>query len=384
MVKKSNNIERFEYCYGCGVCALFCPFDIIEIVQNKNGFYQPKISSQDSCLNCGLCLSVCAFNGRKITPTNDHAIVGYSCWSKNKNHRKECSSGGVGFEIGSSLIKKGYKAISVRYNSETEIAEHYLASSIEEFKESMGSKYIPSYTSSGLSTINKEDKYFVTGTPCQIDSLRKYINKENITDNFVLMDFFCHGVPSLKLWEKYLFHLKKSRIQIKKIIWRNKQNGWHDSFKMTAYNKKDQQVFISHDKRKDLFYRFFFGHYCLGKQCYHDCKYKMTASAADIRIGDLWGKTFKNNIEGVSGVLALTEKGKQVIESTQNLEIRSLSPNIVMEGQMRKSAKKAICYPVAIRLLKSKTSLSFSAKLCRIIELFGKAKKRFSWKKKNG
>ena len=65
-------------------------------------------------------------------------------------------------------------------------------------------------------SINKKEKYLVTGTPCQIDSFRKYIKKFRVEDNFVLMDFFCHGVPSKLVWDKYITEkektfLKKSR-----------------------------------------------------------------------------------------------------------------------------------------------------------------------------
>ena len=44
----------------------------------------------------------------------------------------------------------------------------------------------------------------VSGTPCQIDSLRRYINKMKCQENFVLLDFFCHGVPSKFVWDKYI------------------------------------------------------------------------------------------------------------------------------------------------------------------------------------
>ena len=56
-----NNIERFSYCYGCGVCRRACPYDAIDMNQNKNGFYQP-IVNYDKCVDCGICLDVCAFN----------------------------------------------------------------------------------------------------------------------------------------------------------------------------------------------------------------------------------------------------------------------------------------------------------------------------------
>ena len=55
---------------------------------------------------------------------------------------------------------------------ERNVAEHYVASSLEELLQSKGSKYIQSYTVDGFRSINKNDKYLVVGTPCQIDSFR--------------------------------------------------------------------------------------------------------------------------------------------------------------------------------------------------------------------
>lgn len=48
----------------------------------------------------------------------------------------------------------------------------------------------------------------------------------------------------------------------------------------------------------DWFYKMFLGHYCLGEQCVKACKYKYDNSSADIRIGDLWGNTYKDDEKG--------------------------------------------------------------------------------------
>ena len=39
MFMKKNNISKFEYCFGCGVCAVACPKKIIQIKTNGIGFY---------------------------------------------------------------------------------------------------------------------------------------------------------------------------------------------------------------------------------------------------------------------------------------------------------------------------------------------------------
>ena len=61
---------------------------------------------------------------------------------------------------------------------------------------SIGSKYIQSHTESAFSSFKRGQKYVIVGTPCQIDSLRKNLQRLKIEQDYILIDFFCHGVPS--------------------------------------------------------------------------------------------------------------------------------------------------------------------------------------------
>ena len=97
-------------------------------------------------------------------------------------YEKKCSSGGVGFEISKILLEQGYKICGVRYNPTLNRAEHYISVSKEELVQSAGSKYIQSYTVDGFRSIDRKEKYLVVGTPCQIDSFRRYIRKNHIEE----------------------------------------------------------------------------------------------------------------------------------------------------------------------------------------------------------
>ena len=206
------NISTIKDCYGCGVCATVCSKHIIEIALNKYGFYEPYITDRTKCTSCGLCRETCSYVHDDLSLHNI-SIKSYAAWSKDTQVRRKCSSGGVGFEIGRTLIKNGYKVCGVKYVPETNRAEHYIASTVEELIPSIGSKYIQSYTVDGFKAINRKEKYLVTGTPCQIDSFRRYIRKFRCEDNFVLMDFFCHGVPSMWLWQKYTKEVERHTLR---------------------------------------------------------------------------------------------------------------------------------------------------------------------------
>ena len=332
-----NNISIFKYCYGCGVCAIICPEQIITLILDSEGCYKPQIEDLSLCLGCGLCLDVCAFNDVKLSQRPQY-IKAFSGWSKNTAIRKTCSSGGIGYEIGKLLIEKGYKACAVRYNIQNKRAEHYISNSVNEFEESKGSKYVQSYTLNGFKQFNGNDKFVVFATPCQIDSINKFIKIKKYEDNFILIDFFCHGIPSYKLWYAYLNYVvtRFNLGQIKGISFRDKKYGWHSFVIMIVGTNK---TYYS-SPQKDLFYRLFLQNYCLNKPCYLDCKYKLTQSVADIRLGDLWGSKYISDNEGVSGILTFTERGNNIIEELcKECTIQNEEINIVVEGQMRNSPK---------------------------------------------
>jgi len=363
-----KNISFLKNCYGCGVCAIACPERIIRLELNQEGFYEPRIIDEKSCSECGLCISVCAYLDDKVMSAADSQPVSYAGWSNDKGVRAAGSSGGIGFQIGQHLISRGYKAIGVRYNAETKRAEHFLASTAEEFKASIGSKYLQSFTMPGFEMLNRKDRFLITGTPCQIDSVRRYIRKRNIEDNFVLMDFFCHGVPSMNLWRKYERDVERETGKITSASWRDKHDGWHHSFVMTFTGERKAR----HSSKKtngDLFYRFFLGNLCMNEACYDRCKYKMTSSAADIRIGDLWGKTYQEDEAGVSGVLAFSEKGKSVVDKIPDCDLKHQPVTVVAEGQMRHGAKKPAAYGYVKRKLREDANLGAIAWNARLIYL---------------
>lgn len=391
-----SNITKFSYCYGCGVCASSCGKRIITIRLNKDGFYAPYIDTPDLCTECGICLDVCAFNHNDCAlDQNDMSIKSWAAWSNDKDVRKKCSSGGIGFEIGCQLIKQGYYAVGCRYDIIEQRAEHYIASTVDEFVQSIGSKYIQSYTEDAFKQIKRNgQKYLITGTPCQIDSFRRMIRKFNCEQNFILLDFFCHCVPSMYVWNAYIKMLEPKIGKITYASWRNKfEFGWHDSWIMgidgertsnivnwnNDYEQliKEKRTYIqSRMSKGDLFYELFLGDLTLGPQCQYDCKYKMSSSAADIRIGDFWGETYSKDENGVSALVSFTERGRMIIEKLTNVTLIEHPLEVVTEGQMRYNAQRKPFSKYVMHYLKSGKSIDtirFKILLV-IIKVFSKIK----------
>lgn len=362
-----RNIDDIDNCYGCGVCTVACPRSIVQLHLNGNGFYEASVCNE-SCIQCGLCLQVCAFV-HKERAIKSVPLISWAAWSNDEEIRRGCSSGGIGFEIGKQLIEKGYKAIGCRYDVKNQRAEHFIASTVDEFIPSIGSKYIQSYTASAFKDIDFSKRYLVVGTPCQIDSFRRLIQKRHCEDNFVLMDFFCHCVPSMLAWNAYVRMVESKIGQLSYVSWRNKfQHGWHDSWIMGIDGSnldtvnvvnitpnplaEHSPVYQSKKSQGDLFYKLFLGDVCMGPQCEKDCKYKYDQSSADIRVGDMWGKTYQGEEKGVSALIAFTEKGCKVVNNLHDVTLVEHPFEVVAEGQMKRNARLKESAPIVMWLLK--------------------------------
>lgn len=364
---RDMNISKTHNCFGCGVCAIACAKHIISIELNADGFYEPRITEPDKCTDCGLCMEVCSFSHDDLALKNPD-IKPYAAWSKDPAVRRKCSSGGVGFEVGRTVVAEGGKVCCVRFNAEKNQAEHYVASTDQELIPSIGSKYIQSYTVDGFAEVarlmresrkkGENAKFLITGTPCQIDSFRRWAQKFKCEDQFIFLDFFCHGVPSKLMWDKYVKHVEKEVGKITYVSWRNKFTGWHDSWAMAidgeqkgcepvnwhdSYNlliREKKSYLNSRLSQGDVFYRLFLWDFCMNPACQKNCRFKMDQSSADIRIGDAWGKTYKKNDEGVSAAIAFTPKGKALLD-TCNAELLEHSFAEISEAQQTKNCGKA-------------------------------------------
>jgi coenzyme F420-reducing hydrogenase beta subunit len=63
-----------------------------------------------------------------------------------------------------------------------------------------------------------------SGTPCQIAGLKRYLRKDY--EKLLTVDIACHGVPSPKVWNKYIDELQEKNGKIQSINFRSKYKGW--------------------------------------------------------------------------------------------------------------------------------------------------------------
>lgn len=139
---------------------------------------------------------------------------------------------------------------------------------------------------------------------------------------YYVLILYVTGVPSPKIWKKYIDYIeKKYDSKIKNINFREKTNindVWNSrNLKIELENGKT----IIKDSDNDYYLKGFHGKLFYRKSC-KKCKFANPNRISDITIADCWGieKIDKeiNVHKGVSLIVVNTQKGKEVICDLQN------------------------------------------------------------------
>lgn len=316
----NNVLDIKNNCTGCGVCSIICPLSCIDIKCSEQGFYRPVVN-ENECIKCGLCKRVCYKFFYNNFDNSIEKSKAYLSYSKNEDNRFNSSSGGVGRELCYYAINNNYEVCGVEYDYSKDIAKHIIVKESSDISKISKSKYLPSYTEAAFKNLDKDKKYLVVGSPCQIYGLRKYMEINGL-NNLILVDFFCHGAPSLNLWKKYLEMIKdKYDIDnITQIDFRDKSNGWHN-FSMKIQG--DKNVYKKSHK-EDRFFNFFLMNLDLDESCIN-CKLRFNQIYSDVRLGDFWGPKCQQDESGVSIVLSNTDLGGKVLRSINNIVLEEIT-----------------------------------------------------------
>jgi coenzyme F420-reducing hydrogenase beta subunit len=307
-------------CSSCMACVNVCARGAIEIVQDKEGFFRPQVN-EDICSKCGKCEKACPWeniienpNGSSISPK---ALAAYS---NNENIRLHSSSGGIFSTLASSVLAQGGLIVGVGYKDPI-----HLEFKVIEKEEEMSLIRLSKYFQANPDFIYKQvkkllldgHKVLFSGTSCQVAALYSVLGKRQF-ENLTTIDIVCHGVPSQKVFEKFIL---ESDNTCENIIFRSKKTGWKN-YSM-ALNNKNGSKFISARPTSNTFMQAFLKDLCLNTSC-AECKYRKIPRIADITLGDYWGIS-KHHPEmdddkGTSVVLLNTEQGEKLFNEAQGRE----------------------------------------------------------------
>lgn len=311
MIQITNKVD----CCGCSACAMKCPKHCITMQADNEGFLYPVVNKED-CIDCGLCEKVChelhPYEERK--PLNVYAAI-----NKDEQVRMNSSSGGIFYLLAEKTISEGGVVFGARFDEEWQVVIDY-AETMEGIKPFMGSKYVQARTANAYKDaeafLKQGRKVLFSGSPCQIAGLHHYLRKEY--ENLTTVDFVCHGVPSPKVWQRYLDEVVTSgKRAINDVKFRNKSNGWKKFNFVLSYNQEEKTHSLCSWHQQNHYMRAFLSDMILRPSC-HGCRAKQGSSHSDITIADFWGIHIEmpemDDDKGTGLVLVNTDKGRQALD----------------------------------------------------------------------
>lgn len=339
-------------CVGCGACTK-CPQGCISMQEDTEGFLYPVVDAS-KCIGCGLCDNSCPV---KRTDDSESKSVDYQAFGGycvDENIRSDSSSGGAFSMLASWILDKQGVVFGCELNKDMK-AVHVGISSIDDLHRLRGSKYVQSEignTFYEVETLLKQDKYVLfVGTPCQIGGLKGFLNAEY--EKLYTCDFICHGVPSPKVFKKYLDDIKANKkSDIVEFRFRNKDTGWNQSGMQqgTLVKFADGGSVRKHPAYKDSYMNGFLSDITLRPSCY-ECRFKHDFNCvSDITIADFWGvdsvKPQLNDGCGTSLVIVGTQKGQKLFNASREdlgkFEEVDYKAATKKNATVRQSAKKSV------------------------------------------
>ena len=311
-------IDNREDCCGCSACSQICPSNCIEMKVDAEGFMYPYINAS-ICVNCNLCEAVCPVwnQSESINPIAAYAVI-----YKEEGIREQSSSGGFFSALSDAVLSKGGVVFGAQFDSSWQVEIAYTENK-EEMHKFRGSKYVQANPRQAYvearNFLQKGRRVLFSGTPCQITGLRRFLRKDY--ENLLAVDFICHGTPSPKVWEKYLYEtlsfVCKSPNRGKTS---GKYNGkYYDFDSLTLDNNGCMR--IQSPLPRNHYMMAFLNNLILRPSCYK-CPSKSGKSHSDIPIADFWGiqhllPSIDDN-KGISLVAINTNLGNEVFQHIQS------------------------------------------------------------------
>lgn len=146
------------------------------------------------------------------------------------------------------------------------------------------------------------------------------------------MDLVCHGVPSPRIWERYVAWMTKQHpgVKLEAIRIRDPQFGWHSNRANFCF---DGKWFSSSD------YNNLFGCGIMLRPSCYACQFTNLTRIGDLTIGDCWGvETVDPDLdqpEGVSLVLVNDARGRELFDSLPDMVRHAIPVEKVLQPQLR-------------------------------------------------
>lgn len=243
----------------------------------------------------------------------------FAAWTRNRENLKNASSGGIFYELAEYFVSNGGVVCGVIMEGMT--PEFIMTSNLEDIKKMRGSKYLWANPVPIFECMKDTNvPILVTGLPCQVIGLKRYLKNRNIPDKHITyVSLRCHGVINTKTFQDYIKWIENvTKVVITNIKFRDKKAGW----------EKGAGLSITYDnQRKTLFFRpKLIKDYIKKRNVFPMCKTcTKDRNDCDITLGDYWGcKPALKNRYGTSVVETNTQKGHKLFTNLDNVKYHTV------------------------------------------------------------
>jgi coenzyme F420-reducing hydrogenase beta subunit len=245
----------------------------------------------------------------------------YSVQLKDEYELLNSTSGGMFTAVSQYVLKEKGVVFGAVYKDHLQV-KHTMAENIEQLMPMHGSKYVQSDISECYGQIKEQLEagrlVLFSGLPCQVAGVYAYLGK--IYNNLITMNLICSGVPSQKLFDRFIEYTeKKYRIKIVDFRFRDKRKyGLSHTVVVTYKNKHGRTKIRTIKDRNAVSYYVAFGKQnCFMDSCY-SCHYNNVNQISDFTVGGFWSISHTssqlNEYKGVSLVLSNTCKSESIIK----------------------------------------------------------------------
>lgn len=334
---------NFEKCTGCGACVQRCPAQCISWRKKEFGFRYPKID-ETACLNCGLCEQVCPVEKPLALPERQKV---YASVHRDAQILKRSTSGGAFTAIADAIFDRGGVVYGV-VMLESMHVRHIRIETRSDLDQVRGSKYVQSDTGSTFRQAENDLKsgrtVLYSGTPCQVDGLKRFLGKEY--GNLYTVDIVCHGVGSQSYFDKYMEFAQKRYGDVQELRFRSKEfAGWScvgvvvstpvggNTTKKVPYRDFD-----------NYYYSYFLSGDIYRNSCY-TCWYANTNRPGDFTLGDYWGvealRLPLDTAGGCSLLMVNNDRAMTLLNNIQSLQLveTTLEQATHCNGQLKAPSK---------------------------------------------
>ena len=319
----SEIAKNKDLCCGCNACAVICPKQAIQMVEDEVGQLYPQVD-EGKCVGCSQCTKVCCEMNEvpQLVPLRTVAAT-----YKNKGVSAKSSSGGLFAALAEAVLNDNGIVYGTSFSDDFK-AEVIGIDSMKDLHLLQGSKYVRSSMGNIFFEVKQQlnlgRKVLFSGVPCQVAALRQYLHKDY--ENLLMVDIVCHGTPSSKMFLDYLNYVqRKENKQITEFYFRDKDVGQDTRGKVVYKQNHFGKVVYKQNSLKAFqssYYKLFLNCVTFRDNCY-SCKFASPERVGDISLCDYWGideihPTFvetvsKEGLCGVSAVMINTDNGAKLM-----------------------------------------------------------------------